>query len=39
MRGVELYGLVRRAMMLEGASRREVARRFGNDREGRFSRC
>lgn len=32
MYGVELYGLVRRAVMLEGMSRRAAAARFGIDR-------
>jgi len=32
MYGVELYGLVRRAVMLEGVSQRAAARRFGIDR-------
>ena len=32
MYGVELYGLVRRAVMLEGLSHRATARRFGIDR-------
>lgn len=32
MYGVELYGLVRRAVMLEGLSHRAAARRFGIDR-------
>jgi transposase len=32
MYGVELYGLVRRAVMLEGLSQRAAARRFGIDR-------
>ncbi len=32
MYGVEIYGKVRRACMVEGMSRREVARRFGIDR-------
>jgi transposase len=31
MKGVELYGQVRRAVYVEGLSRREVARRFGID--------
>ena len=31
MKGVELYGLVRRAVYVEGLSRREAARRFGID--------
>jgi transposase len=31
MKGVELYGLVRRAVFVEGISRREAARRFGID--------
>jgi transposase len=31
MKGVELYGQVRRAVMVAGMSRREVARRFGID--------
>ena len=31
MKGVELYGQVRRAVFVEGLSRREVARRFGID--------
>jgi hypothetical protein len=29
MKGVELYGQVRRAVYVEGMSRREAARRFG----------
>ncbi len=29
MKGVELYGQVRRAVYVEGLSRREAARRFG----------
>lgn len=32
MYGVEIYGKVRRACMVEGLSRREAARRFGIDR-------
>ena len=32
MYGVEIYGKVRRACMVEGMSRREAARRFGIDR-------
>lgn len=32
MYGVELYGLVRRAVMLEGMSQRSAAKRFGLDR-------
>ena len=31
MKGVELYGQVRRAVYVEGLSRREAARRFGID--------
>jgi transposase len=31
MKGVELYGQVRRPVYVEGLSRREVARRFGID--------
>jgi hypothetical protein len=31
MKGVELYGQVRRAVYVEGVSRREAARRFGID--------
>jgi transposase len=31
MKGVELYGQVRRAVYVEGMSRREAARRFGID--------
>ena len=31
MRGVELYGRVRRAVYVEGMSRREAARGFGVD--------
>src|SRR5580700_8294398 len=31
MKGVELYGQVRRAVYVEGLSRRETARRFGID--------
>jgi hypothetical protein len=31
MKGVELYGQVRRAVYVEGLSRRELARRFGID--------
>jgi transposase len=31
MKGVELYGQIRRAVFVEGLSRREVARRFGID--------
>jgi transposase len=31
MKGVELYGLVRYAVQIEGLSRREAARRFGLD--------
>jgi transposase len=31
MKGVELHGQVRRAVYVEGLSRREVARRFGID--------
>jgi hypothetical protein len=31
MNGVELYGQVRRAVYVEGLSRREAARRFGID--------
>ncbi len=31
MKGVELYGQVRREVYLEGMSRREAARRFGID--------
>ena len=31
MKGVELYGQVRRAAYVEGLSRREAARRFGID--------
>src|ERR1700681_1119281 len=31
MKGVELYGQVRRAVYVEGMSRREAARRFGSD--------
>jgi transposase len=31
MKGVELYGQVRRAVFVEGMSRREAARRFGID--------
>src|SRR6202161_1512299 len=31
MKGVELYGQVRRAVYVEGISRREAARRFGID--------
>ncbi len=29
MKGVELYGQVRRAVYVEGVSRRKAARRFG----------
>jgi len=32
MYGLDLYGLVRRAVMLEGLSQRAAARRFGIDR-------
>ncbi len=32
MYGMEIYGKVRRACMVEGMSRREAARRFGIDR-------
>ena len=32
MKGVELYGRVRRAVFVEGMSRREAARVFGIDR-------
>ena len=31
MKGVELYGQVRRAVYVKGMSRREAARRFGID--------
>jgi hypothetical protein len=31
MKGVELYGQVRRAVYVEGLSRQEAARRFGID--------
>ncbi len=31
MKGVELYGQVRRAVYVEGMSRRKAARRFGID--------
>jgi transposase len=31
MKGVELYGQVRRAVYVEGLSRREAARRYGID--------
>ena len=35
MKRVELYGQVRRAVYVEGMSRREAARRFGIDPRGR----
>ena len=38
MKGVEVYGQVRRAVYVEGLSRREAARRFGIDPE-QWRRC